>query len=112
MLVSPSAPAATPHAMRARPGDLRARMGEMARSIETSVIQDAWTAATARFSGVFVIRPDHNPIGPFDFSGAYDESSDRRRSVAELSQQGYADAYREFIEPVVAAGDRVDEEVQ
>lgn len=112
VIVSASAPAAAPHAMRARPGDLRARMGEMARSIETSVLQDAWTAATARFSGVFLVRPDHNPIGPFDFAGAYDESSDRRRTVAELVQQGYADAYREFIEPVVAAGDRVDEEVQ
>ena len=60
-----------------------------------------------RFSGVFAIRPDHNPIGPFDFRGAYDEASDRERTLAELMQQGYDDAYRQFIEPVVAAGERL-----
>ena len=52
-----------------------------------------------------MIRPDHNPIGPFDFRGTYDEASDRRRTLAELMQQGYADAYRHFIEPIVAVGD-------
>ena len=44
----------------------------------------------------------------FDFGGTYDEASDRQRTVAELMQQGYADAYRHFIEPVVAAGDRLE----
>jgi hypothetical protein len=57
---------------------------------------------------VFVIRPDHNPIGPFDFAGTYDETSDRSRTVAELLQQGYDDAYRQFIEPVVASGERLE----
>jgi hypothetical protein len=56
-----------------------------------------------------VIRPDHNPIGPFDFSGVYDDASDRQCHVAELMQQGYDDAYRSFIEPVVAAGERLVE---
>ena len=79
------------------------------RPADWTALQDAWGAATTRFSGVFVIRPDHNPIGPFDFSGAYDEASDRRRSLQELLQQGYDDTYRQFIEPVVAAGDRVGE---
>ena len=59
--------------------------------------------------GVFVIRPDHNPIGPFDFSGVYDDASDRQCRVPELMQQGYDDAYRSFIEPVVAAGERLVE---
>jgi hypothetical protein len=94
--------------MRSRPADLRGRMGEVVRSIETAVFQDAWTAATNRFSGVFVIRPDHNPLGPFDFGGVYDEASDRRRTVPELMQQGYEEAYRQFIEPVVASGERVE----
>ena len=108
ILVSPAGPAALPHGMRARPVDFRARMGEVVRSIETAVLDDAARAAAARFSGVFVIRPDHNPIGPFDFGGVYDESSDRRRTTAELMQQGYADAYRHFIEPIVAAGERIE----
>ena len=108
ILVGAAPPAAVPHGMRSRPADLRGRMGEVVRSIETAVFQDAWTAATNRFSGVFVIRPDHNPLGPFDFGGVYDEASDRRRTVPELMQQGYEEAYRQFIEPVVASGERVE----
>jgi hypothetical protein len=109
ILVSPAPPPALPHGLRSRPIDLRARIGEVVRSVETSALQDAFAAAATRFSGVFVIRPAHNPIGPFDFSGLYDESSDRRRSLGDLMEQGYADAYRLFIEPVVAAGDVVGE---
>jgi hypothetical protein len=108
IFVSPAAQPAVPHGMRAKPLSLRARMGEVLRSIESSALQDAWSAALPRFSGAFMIRPDHNPIGPFDFGGAYDEASDRQRTVAELLQQGYQDAYRQFIEPIVAAGEKVD----
>jgi hypothetical protein len=108
ILVNPAAPAGLPHGMRGKPIDLRGRMGEQLRSIETAALADAWTAAATRFSGVFVIRPDHNPVGPFDFTGAYDEASDRQRTPAELMQQGYEDAYAEFIEPVVASGEKVD----
>jgi hypothetical protein len=108
VLVGAAPPAAAPHGMRSRPVDLRGRMGEVLRSIETSVMQDACAAAVTRFSGVFLITPDHNPIGPFDFSGAYDEASDKRRAMDELLKHGYEDAYHQFIEPVVAAGDRVE----
>lgn len=108
VLVSPAGPAAVPHGLRSMPLDLRARIGEVLRSIETSALHDAYGAASARCSGVFVIRPDHNPIGPFDFAGALDEASDRRRTVNELVDQGYHDAYRQFIEPIVAAGEKVD----
>jgi hypothetical protein len=94
--------------MRSQPIDLRARMGEMVRSMETAALSDGAAAALTRFSGVFVVRPDHNPIGAFDFAGAYDEASDRERTMVELMQQGYTDAYRHFIEPVVAAGDRLE----
>ena len=61
-----------------------------------------------RFAGLYVIRPAHNPVGPLDFGGVYDERSDRRYAVAELVDRGYEDAYRQFIEPVVAAsGERM-----
>lgn len=108
VLVTPAPPAAQPHDMRVKPGDFRHRMGETVRSVETAAVQEAWAAAANRFSGVFAIRPDHNPLGPFDFSGVYDESSDRTRSLAELVRQGYDDAYRQFIEPVVATGERIE----
>jgi len=51
----------------------------------------------------------HNPVGPLDFAGVYDERSDRIHTIAELVDRGYEDAYRQFIEPVVAAtGDRIE----
>ena len=55
-----------------------------------------------------MIAPSHNPIGPFDVDGAYDETSDRRHSIGELLEGGYEDAYHQFIEPVVgASGDQL-----
>jgi hypothetical protein len=109
ILASPAAAPAAPHTMRPRPAALRARAGEIVRSMETAALHDAWVAAATRFSGVFVVRPVHNPIGPFNFGETYDESSDRRHTTADLIAQGYADAYRHFIEPVVAAGERIDD---
>ena len=109
VFVSPAAPAAPPHGMRSTPVDLRARVGEMLRSIETAALQDATSLALTRFSGVFVVRPDHNPIGPFDFAGAYDPTADRTRTVSELLKQGYHDAYVQFIEPIVAAGEKIEQ---
>jgi hypothetical protein len=108
VIVSPAARPAVPHGMRSRPVDLRGRMGELVRSVETAALDDAVAASVGRFAGVFVVRPDHNAIGPFDFGGVYDESSDRRRTLGELIAAGYEDAYREFIEPVVATGETVD----
>jgi hypothetical protein len=108
ILVGAAPPPAAPHAMRAQPIDLRARIGEYVRSIEAAALADAAMLARIRCAGVFVVRPHHNPIGPFDFTGVYDEASDRQRTMAELMQQGYADAYRHFIEPVVAAGEPVE----
>jgi hypothetical protein len=57
---------------------------------------------------IFTIRPSHNPIGPFDFEGGYDDRSRRSQGLAELMSRGYEDAYHQFIEPVIgASGDRV-----
>jgi hypothetical protein len=59
-----------------------------------------------------VIRPAHNPLGPLDFAGVYDERSDRVHTLPELADRGYEDAYRQFIEPVVAASGDLLEAVQ
>ena len=67
------------------------------------ISRDVLDASTGRFAGLFVIRPPHNPLGPLDFAGVYDERSDRVQSLAELLDRGYEDAYRQFIEPVVGA---------
>lgn len=108
VFVSAAPPAGLPHALGPEPGDVRGRAGEWQRSVETAVLDDAVALSSSRFSGVFVIRPAYNPIGPFQFAGTYDETSDRVRSLGDLQQQGYDDAYRLFIEPVVASGERVD----
>lgn len=110
ILISPAPPPALPHAIRPVPIAMRARMGELLRSIESAAMAEATTAAFNRFGSVFVVRPDHNPIGPFDFAGVYDEASDRQRTVSELLAQGYADAFHHLIEPVVSAGDTADDD--
>ncbi len=56
-----------------------------------------------RFRAVYAIRPSYNPVGAFDLNGAYDDRSDRHHPLSELMERGYEDAYRDFIEPVVAA---------
>jgi hypothetical protein len=104
ILVGPSPVPAGPHGLRPRPADLRSRIGAFLRSVETAAFDEAWARALASAAGVFAVRPVHNPIGPFDFAGVYDEASDRRCSTVELAQQGYDDAYQQFIEPVVAGG--------
>lgn len=108
ILVSAAPPAGTPHALGPTPADLKGRAGEWQRAVETAAFDDAIAYAATRFSGVFVIRPVHNPVGPFQFTGTYDESSDRQRSIADVIRQGYDDANRGFVEPVLASGERVD----
>lgn len=100
ILAAAAPPPAGPHEVAVARGDLRGRAGEYLVSLETAALGDAARAAPI----VFVIRPAHNPIGPFDFDGAYDERSDRRSALGELVDRGYEDAYRQFIEPRVAAG--------
>jgi hypothetical protein len=101
VLIGASPPPALPHGMRAHPLDVRGLVGELVRSIEAAALSDAALVARGRSARVFVVQPDHNPIGPFDTGGVYDEASDRRRSIAELMDQGHADAYRHFIEHAV-----------
>lgn len=100
-----AAPAPTgPHSLKSRPTDLRGRVGAFLRSMETAAFDAAWARASDVTQRVFVVRPVHNPIGPFDFGGVYDDASDRFRAMNELVRQGYEDAYQQFIEPVVAGG--------
>lgn len=97
-----------PHQLRVPRLDPRSRVGEFLAAAEASAIRDALEMARLRFDSVYVVAPAHNPIGPFDLAGAYDEASDRRQDLRELMDRAYEDAYRQFIEPVVgASGDHL-----
>lgn len=108
IVVSAAADTAGPHALVAPRLEGRARLGEYLQSSETAAVRDTVRLAATLPVKLFTIRPGHNPVGPFDFSGAFDDRSDRRPGLHELIAGGYEDAYRQFIEPVVgASGDRV-----
>jgi len=97
-----------PHELSSGRADVRGRSAEQLSSFEAAGLRDALERAAGRFHGIFLVRPSHNPVGALDFAGVYDERSDRHFSLAELVDRGYEDAYRQFIEPVVAAsGDRI-----
>jgi hypothetical protein len=108
IVVSAAPPSARPHELSSGRADVRGRAGEQLMSFEVAALRDSLEQNGGRFGGLFVIRPAHNPLGPLDFAGVFDERSDRRYTVAELVDRGYEDAYRQFVEPVVAAsGERI-----
>ena len=106
VLVSAAPESRGPHALAAARLDGRGRLGEYLQSTEASIVRDATT--TTGGVRIFTVRPSHNPIGPFDFDGGYDDRSHRRQGLGELMSRGYEDAYHQFVEPVVgASGERV-----
>jgi len=66
-----------------------------------SFVPTSWTQPV--LTAEFTVRPAHNPIGPFDFAGGYDDRSQRQQGLGELMNRGYEDAYHQFIEPIVGA---------
>ena len=103
ILVSSAPESTTAHALSAPRLEGRARAGEYLRSTETAVLRDAMASRRGGQPSLFVIRPDHNPVGPFDFDGGFDDRSDRALTLTELMNRGYEDAYHGFIEPIVGA---------
>ena len=103
VIVTAVAPVPAPHRLRSTRIDVRQRLGDFLAAAEAAALRDAIEMARLRFDSVYLICPSHNPVGAFDFSGAYDEASDRRQDLTELMDRAYEDAYRQFIEPVVGA---------
>jgi hypothetical protein len=103
IVVTAGAPVDAPHHLRAPRLDYRGRIGESQSVAEAVALRDALEAMRMHFDAIYVIQPAHNPIGPYDLAGAYDEASDRRQGLSELVERAYEDAYRQFIEPVVGA---------
>jgi hypothetical protein len=101
IVVCAAADRSAPHRLNKPISTLSSRLAEHLSAAENAAVREAIAGHRAHFRGVFLIQPAHNPMGPFDFGGTYDERSDRYRSVPELVDRGYEDAYRQFIEPVV-----------
>jgi hypothetical protein len=94
-----------PHTLTDLRLDGRGRIGAWFSSEGAAAVRDAVKAAGQEFRCLLTICPDYNPLGPLDMVGTYDERSDRVQLLAEAIDQGYADAYHQFIEPVVGAID-------
>jgi hypothetical protein len=109
IVVSASAASPGPHALTAARVDPLGRIGEYVRSSEAAILRDVLRSSGGEsVPRLFAIVPSHNPVGPFDFRGGFDDRSDRLQPIAELMSRGYEDAYHQFIEPIVgASGDRV-----
>jgi hypothetical protein len=107
VLVTDAPESPGPHQLAAPRLDGRGRMGEYVRAAETAVLRDALERRRADDPPIFVVRPSHNPVGPFDFAGGFDDRSDRRQALGEMMSRGYEDAYHQFIEPVVGASGEI-----
>jgi len=108
IVVSAASALQGPHALTPGRLDGKGRVGEYLAAAEACAVRDALQFAAVRLPRVFTIHPEHNPIGPFDFGGEYDDRSDRVQPLPELLNRGYEDAYHQFIEPVVgASGERM-----
>ena len=103
VLVTAAARSDAPHSLTPRRIHPRARLGEYLSSAEGAAVRDAIGAASGWFDALFVVRPQHNPVGALDAGGAYDPQSDRWQTAGELIDRGYEDAYRQFVDPVVGA---------
>jgi len=101
VLVTAAPQSPGPHALARARLDPHGRLGELLQSMEAAVVHDATT--TTAGVRIFTIRPAHNPVGPFDFAGGYDDRSHRPQPLSESIGRGYEDAYHQFIEPVVGA---------
>ena len=98
-----------PHALGASRRDGRGLIGEALSAMESVAIRDAIVSRAGLFQAVFDIHPAHNPLGPFDFAGCYDERSDREQPLSELLKRGYEDGHRQFVGPVVgASGEQIE----
>ena len=103
IVVTASAELAGAHGLSRRRVAPRARIGEYLGSAQAAAVRDGVLAAAERFDAIFLVRPTHNPAGPLDLAGVFDERSDRWLPLQELLERGYEDAYRQFVEPVVGA---------
>ena len=67
--------------------------------------QDPATGRTYHDVALYVVRPERRSIGPLEWDGVLDPTTEVQEETADLIDLGYRDAYRLFIEPVLGAPD-------
>ena len=50
---------------------------------------------------LWVVRPRHRAVGPMEFDGTRDPATEVVQGTDDLLEEGWRDAYRQFVEPVV-----------
>jgi hypothetical protein len=65
--------------------------------------QDPATGRVFRDFALYVIRPDRRLLGPLELDGARHPANEVLETTDDLLDQGYRDACRLFVEPVVGA---------
>jgi hypothetical protein len=63
--------------------------------------EDPATGRVYREVDLWVIRPERRALGPMELDGARDPATEVLETTTDLLEQGWRDAYRQFVEPVV-----------
>jgi hypothetical protein len=63
--------------------------------------EDPATGRVYRETDLWVVRPERRALGPMEFDGARDPATEVVQTTDDLLEQGWRDAYRQFVEPVV-----------
>ena len=65
--------------------------------------EDPATGRVHREFALYVVRPARRAVGPLELDGVEDPATEVVETLDDLLEQGYRDAYRTFVEPVVGA---------
>ncbi len=65
--------------------------------------EDPATGRLFRELALWVVRPERRSVGPAELDGARDPATEVVQTAGDLLEQGYRDAYRQFVEPVVGS---------
>jgi hypothetical protein len=74
--------------------------------------QDPATGRTYREVSIYVIRPERRAIGPLEWNGSLDPATEVREEPHDLIEQGYRDAHRLFIDPVLGGSEPRTQEAE
>ena len=65
--------------------------------------EDPATGRVHREFALYVVRPARRAVGPLELDGVEDPATEVVETLDDMMEQGYRDAYRIFVEPVVGA---------